>query len=84
MLAPIPVKSGESLCLYNFGDVTSSTWQVINLMGEKVSEISFGGSSNECWNTQGVAPGLYIVEIAFTYTDGTKGNLTQKIVVSAP
>jgi hypothetical protein len=83
MLAPVPVMSGQSLCLYNVTGVASANWQVVNLMGERAANLIFGLGS-ECWNTQGVAPGIYIVMIKLTYMDGTKANVTQKVVVIAP
>jgi hypothetical protein len=84
ILAPVPVKSGDPLCLYNAGNVASADWQVVNLMGERVTELSFGGSGSQCWNTTGTAPGIYIVLVKVTYLDGTTSNLTQKVVVVAP
>ena len=83
ILAPVPVKSGESICLYNSGDVVSSSWQVIDLIGERVASLSFGGG-NQCWNTTGVAPGIYVVQLEITYSDGTTANITQKVVVISP
>ncbi|HTC19680.1 MAG TPA: hypothetical protein VK859_02460, partial [bacterium] len=70
--------------LYNSANVASATWQVVNLMGERVAELSFGGSGNQCWNTNGAAPSIYVVLIKLTYLDGTASNVTQKVVVIAP
>ena len=84
VLAPVPVKSGESLCLYNSGNVVSASWQVMDLIGERVASLSFGGLGNQCWSTTGVAPGIYIVEVSLTYEDGTHAQLTQKVVVADP
>jgi hypothetical protein len=46
--------------------------------------LSFGGSGNQCWNTNGAASGIYVVLIKLTYLDGTAANVTQKVVVIAP
>jgi hypothetical protein len=83
-LAPVPVKSGDPICLYNSGNEVATTWQVIDLMGEKVAQLTFGGSGSQCWNTTGAAPGIYIIQVSITYDDGTTGNMTQKVVVTAP
>jgi hypothetical protein len=80
ILAPVPVVSGEPLCLYNITGMASASWQVVNLMGERVANLTFG-SGAECWNTQGVAPSIYIVLMKLTFSDGRMTNVTQKIVV---
>jgi hypothetical protein len=56
----------------------------MDLIGERVASLSFGGAGNPCWNTEGSAPGIYIIQVALTYNDGTTGTLSQKIVVISP
>jgi hypothetical protein len=82
LLAPVPATSGQQVCLTNPGSVDSATWQVFNLMGERIADISFGGEGAECWNTTGTAPGLYLVEIDVVYGDGTKATIRQKVVIT--
>jgi hypothetical protein len=81
ILAPVPVRSGEPLCLYNSGDIVSAGWQVYNVMGERIADESFSGSGNPCWDSTQTAPGIYIVEIKLNYPDGTMAVVRRKIII---
>ena len=80
-LAPVPVKSGEPLCLFAPENVASGHLQVFNLLGEKVGDVSFNGS-NPCWSTQGVAPGVYLIDVNLTYVDGSTAYTRKKILIA--
>jgi hypothetical protein len=84
VLAPVPVTSGQPLCLYNANGVASADWKVINMMGEQVANLSFTGSGSQCWNTTGTAPGVYLIEVDVIYNDGTKASIRRKVVVIKP
>ena len=60
----------------------SSTWEVYNIRGQRVSTLSFALGEQACWDTTKIAPGFYIVMAKVTYANGSSGSLTQKVVVS--
>jgi hypothetical protein len=51
-------------------------------MGEMVAHPVLTGPGNPCWNTQGTAPGLYIVDISLTYPDGSTAYSRKKILIT--
>jgi hypothetical protein len=76
VFAPMPLRTGETLYLFPDKPIISNDWKIFNLMGEMVTEISANS-----WSTQGVAPGVYIVEMTLTYTDGSMVTTTKKILI---
>jgi hypothetical protein len=80
ILAPVPVRSGDSICLYNGGEPVSASWQVYSVMGERIADLS-SGPGETCWNTTGTASGIYFVRIKLTYSDGTSCTALKKIIV---
>jgi hypothetical protein len=82
VLAPVPVKSGQGLCLYGAGGIPARV-QVFNLMGERIADLEFPGGTG-CWNTAGTAPGVYVVEVEITIPGGSPKRTLQKIIVLNP
>jgi len=82
VLAPVPVSSGRPLCLLTGTTVQSAGLKIYNLMGEKIADVSFQGPGSHCWNTQGTAPGLYIVDVTLTYADGSTAYTRKKILIT--
>jgi len=70
------------LCLYPDKPTLSSVWDVYDLMGESVVHLSFNDGGNDCWNTQGVPPGIYAVRLKLNYMDGTQVTTWQKVLLS--
>lgn len=82
VLAPVPASRGTAVCLYPDSPLLSSQWNIYNFVGESVASLSFGSSASNCWDTTGVAPGLYLVKLKLTYTDGTVKSDWHKVVVT--
>jgi len=81
MLGPVPINSGGDLCLYAPKTVQSAHWQVFNLVGDRIANLSFG-PGNECWNTAKTAPGLYFIKLDIAYSDGTTGGELRKVIIT--
>jgi hypothetical protein len=81
VLAPVPVSVGMPVCLYPDNPLSASHWSVFNFVGESVATLDFGVSAQDCWDTTGVAPGLYLVRIKATYLDDTVSISWHKVVV---
>jgi hypothetical protein len=47
-----------------------------------VANFSFSTPVGNCWITQGIAPGLYLVQLKILYSDGTTGAFLKKVVVT--
>jgi len=81
VLAPVPVAPGQPMCLHFDGPPRSSRWTIYNVAGQAVATLAFGGEPGQCWQTSGVAPGVYLVRVDVDYADGHKGGRWQKVVV---
>jgi len=83
LLGPVPVPRGGNLCLFPDKPISTVQWDVFNLYGEVAARfIVTALSSQPCWSTIGVPPGMYIVRLKLSYGDGTAGTAWQKVVVS--
>jgi hypothetical protein len=80
VLAPVPAKAGEPVCLFTESTPISSRWTVYNLAGDRVAALSFNGSMGHCWDTSNVKPGIYLVKVGFEDAGGAK-TLLQKIAL---
>ncbi len=81
VLAPVPAKVGDPICLYFDKAPTSSTWDLYNEAGARVSTLSFGAQRDQCASTNGLVPGLYVARLKVDYADGSSGQYTQKILI---
>ena len=80
-LAPVPAKQGQAICLYFDKMPLATHWQVYNAAAQRVAELDFGQQVQQCWQTGGVATGVYWVKVAVDYADGSKGSVMQKVGV---
>ncbi len=81
ILAPNPIKAGQTVCLYFSGTAGEGKWDAYNSDGERVAHLSFSGAGLQCWETTGLAPGLYFVIAEATLVDGTLKKVQQKVVL---
>jgi hypothetical protein len=81
VLAPVPVQAGSPVCLYPDNPIASSQWDIFNVLAESVASLSFNSPSDNCWNTTGVAPGLYFVRLKITYADGHSMTQWRKVII---
>jgi plastocyanin len=81
LLAPNPLKIGQSVCLYMDSPPAEGVWDVYNTASQRVSHLSFSGSGLQCWDSTGFAPGLYYVSAKATLADGSLKKVTQKVVL---
>jgi len=77
----MPLRTGDTLCLYSEKPLASSRWEIFNLMGESIATLSFNSGYSECWPTSGVAPGVYLVRMKLTYADGHTETVSKRIVI---
>ena len=82
ILAPVPVSRGTPLCLYPDAPILSSQWDVFNFVGESVVSLGFPSPFQNCWDTGGVAAGVYLVRLKITYANGSVLTFWRKVVVT--
>jgi hypothetical protein len=79
-LAPVPVRSGQPLCLYLEWPEKASQWHLFNVAGDLVAEARFS-AGQRCLDTQKLSPGIYIARIRVAKASGGGESLVQKIAV---
>jgi hypothetical protein len=79
VLGPVPLRSGQPLCLHFDAPPLSSRWKVLNPAGETVASLEFGAEREHCWR-QTVAPGIYLIhgQVRTTTADWV---LSQKVAI---
>jgi hypothetical protein len=82
VLAPVPAHRGGDICLYPDERISGSKWEVYNVMGVSVKSLTFNSPYGNCWNTSGVAPGVYFVLLNLSYADGKETKAWKKVVVT--
>jgi hypothetical protein len=70
VLAPNPVRSGEPVTLYFSSPPSQALWQVYDLSGQRVAGLDSVGNGPYQLSTQGLAPGIYFVQVAVDYASG--------------
>ncbi len=65
IVAPVPVKAGQPVCMYFDITPVTAKWTVYNTVGEVIATLNFSGPAKQCWDTGAakLAPGLYWIEI---------------------
>jgi hypothetical protein len=81
VLAPVPAKAGQPVCLFFESAPSRSRWEIYNLAGERISSLSFDGPSGHCWNTAQAVPGLYFIRASFEDAQGSKV-IWQKVAIT--
>lgn len=82
VVAPVPAHAGDRVCLYFDKPAISSSWDVFNMAGERVSQLTFTGDNGNCWDTRGAPPGVYLMRIRVNYADGTSAQVMKKEVLA--
>jgi len=82
VLGPVPVPKGGNLCLFPDKPTSAVQWDVFDMYGEVIAHLNITEAGQPCWSTNGVSPGIYIVRLKLTYSDGTAGTTWQKVVVA--
>jgi hypothetical protein len=77
----VPVTAGSPICLYSTQSLISSEWFIYNVAGQHVATLNFGNSPTQCWDTMGVARGLYYVKLKTVFVNGTSASEWHKVVV---
>jgi hypothetical protein len=81
VLAPVPAKRGEKVCLFFTHAPVSSTMEVYNVAGEKLGRVGVNNVSGHEWDTSNAAPGVYFVKIDIVYADATSETIWRKAIV---
>lgn len=81
VLAPMPVKKGEKVCLYTDREPLSCKWEVCNLMGASLKRFVTVRSEG-CMETTDLAPGVYLVRLNLVYPDGQEEKFVRKALVT--
>jgi hypothetical protein len=82
VVGPVPVSRGGNICLYPEKPIAGSQWDVFDLVGESIASMNIGAGAQPCWNTTSVPPGIYIIRLKLSYSDGTAGTTWQKVLVT--
>jgi hypothetical protein len=56
-------------------------WDIFTLSGDRVAHLVFGAQSEQCWPTNTVASGIYLIRIQVTLQDGDQDERWQKVAV---
>jgi hypothetical protein len=81
VLAPVPVRGGQPLCLYFAQPALASHWDVYAITGALVAHLDFGAGGQQCWDTAGIAPGIYFVRLVIDDAGGGKETRWQKVAL---
>jgi hypothetical protein len=81
LLAPNPLKVGETVCLYSGAVPAEAEWEIYNTALQRVAHLSFSGPGLECWDTKAAAPGLYYVDVKWVLPDAKIKRAKQKVVL---
>ena len=81
VLGPVPSKAGDPLCLYFVAAPASTHWEIFTIDQRRVATLDYGGAYAQCWQTNGVAPGIYRVLVNIKYTDGVTETKVFKAVI---
>jgi hypothetical protein len=81
VLAPVPVKIGQPLCLYFDIQPASTKVDLFGSSGEKACSAAFGSGLNACLATSSLAPGIYFARVDVIYPDGREEKSWQKVAV---
>ncbi len=80
VIAPAPVRSGQTICLYFDSPPQATHWQIFNLAGERVADLQFKGDLPQCWDAR-VAPGVYIGRVEASYPGQANKITMQKLAI---
>jgi hypothetical protein len=81
VLAPMPVKKGEKVCLYADRVFSSCKWDVYNLVGVSLKHFATTRLEESCMPTVELAPGVYVVRLSLVYPDGVETTTFKKVLV---
>ncbi len=83
IMAPVPVKAGQPVCMYFNNTPSSAKWTVYNTAGEVVAVLNFSGPAKQCWDTGAakLAPGLYWIEIKVVNADSSMYTEWKRIAI---
>jgi hypothetical protein len=81
LMAPNPLKVGETVCLYSKDSPAEAHWDIYNTGLQRVAHLSFNGSGMQCWDTKTNAPGLYYVNVEWVLPDAKVKRMKQKVVL---
>lgn len=81
VLGPVPVSGGGPLCLDLESPVLSSRWDIYTLDGGHVAHLDFGAQATQCWGTERVASGIFLVHLDILKPDGSREERWQKVAV---
>lgn len=78
--APVPAHSGRPMTLTLGKPGQSAVCTVLNLAGQRLGDAVFNGQSASL-STNGLAPGIYLLQTTVTFQDGSTQNQVQKIAI---
>jgi sugar lactone lactonase YvrE len=81
ILAPVPLRGHQPLCLAFDGAPSASRWEVFNVAGERVADLHFGAQRDQCWDPSGAASGIYLVHLDIRLADGSREQRWQKVAL---
>ncbi|HTB34326.1 MAG TPA: hypothetical protein VK842_05650, partial [bacterium] len=82
LLAPNPVSAGRPVCLQMAAQPRATHWNVYRLDQRLVATLDFGVQTQQCWDTQGAAPGLYFIQVEVDEAGGGRHSGRFKVLVA--
>ncbi len=81
LLAPVPAKAGQPICLYSDATLVESRWTVFGVDQQLVARLYFDSGQHCFTETLGLAPGIYLVRIVTLDVQGRKSTAIRNLVI---
>lgn len=81
VLAPVPAHIGQPVCLYFDKAPASTHWDLYSFDQTRVAQLDFGSQYSQCWDSHGVAPGIYYLKLQTHYADGSSADSLIKVML---
>jgi hypothetical protein len=75
------LRSGQTACLQLALNPLATHWQVYRLDQRLVARVEFGQETQQCLDTRGFAPGLYLVQVEVDEAAGGHHSTLFKLLV---
>jgi hypothetical protein len=81
ILAPVPSKKGQPVCLYSDSPLLDSDWTIFGTDQQVVARLR-DGSAQPCFSgTAGLAPGTYLVRIRSRDASGKSSTVVRNLIL---
>jgi hypothetical protein len=81
LLAPVPARLGQLVCLYPAGAQASGNWELYGSDQLRLGSYKFGPGESQCMPTLGLAPGIYYVKMHLDLSDRSTDKVQAVVVL---